>query len=262
MDIGTTLRTARERRGLTLAQLAATTKIPIHILRALEENAFEKVPRGIFVRGFLRAYAAEVGLEPHAIVEQFLAESGEVAPAPADAPLADAEIDEQIQSSRVDPDMTPSGPGWGYALVVAALVIAVITVNRIDGTSDSAATSPASQEASIASGDVARASGMLEPVATAGRNLPSVVSAGTSGSTLRFDLEAQGECWVEAVADGRRVVYRLMRPGERATIESGGEIVLRVGDPGAVTYSVNGMPGKPLGRAGIPVTVRFSGQGA
>ena len=259
MDIGTTLRTARERRGLTLAQLAATTKIPIHLLRALEENAFEKVPRGIFVRGFLRAYAAEVGLEPHAIVEQFLAESGEVAPAPADAPLADAELDEQIQSSRVDPDMTPSGPGWGYALVVAALVIAVITMNRIP---DSAATSPASQDASIASGDVARTALMVEPVATAGRNLPSVLTAGTSGSTLRFDLEAQGECWVEAVVDGRRVVYRLMRPGERATIESGGEIVLRVGDPGAVTYSVNGTPGKPLGQAGIPVTVRFSGQGA
>jgi cytoskeletal protein RodZ len=259
MDIGTTLRTARERRGMTLAQVAATTKIPIHNLRALEENAFEKVPRGIFVRGFLRSYAAEVGLEPHAVVEQFLAENAELAPAPADAPASDAlPVDEQIHSSPIDPDLTPSGPGWGYALVVAALVIAVVTVNQRSTGPDQAAESagPGTSAGSERAGDPA-------PVATAGQRQAAVVAAGTSGvSQLRFDMEAQGECWVEAVVDGRRVVYRLMRPGERATLESGGEIVLRVGDPGALTYSVNGTPGKPLGRAGIPVTVRFTNQGA
>jgi hypothetical protein len=60
---------------------------------------------------------------------------------------------------------------------------------------------------------------------------------------------------------GRKIVYRLMQPGERQSINVDGEIVLRVGDPGAFTYSVNGMPGQPLGKAGIPVTVRFSGAG-
>jgi len=38
-------------------------------------------------------------------------------------------------------------------------------------------------------------------------------------------------------------------------------VVLRVGDPAALTYSINGQPGGPLRSAGMPVTVRFTGDG-
>jgi hypothetical protein len=52
-----------------------------------------------------------------------------------------------------------------------------------------------------------------------------------------------------------------MQPGERQTIESEREIVLRVGNPAALTYSINGTTGEPLGRPGVPVTVRFTNGG-
>jgi cytoskeleton protein RodZ len=265
MDIGTTLRTAREHRGLTLAQLTSRTKIPVATLEALERNAFDKVPRGIFLRGFLRAYASHVGLDPAEIVGQYLAEYGEVVPTPDVDASAGAAVEDQIQPTPVDPDLAPSGPGWGYALVVAALLIAVISMNR-GGSGDAAPTPlPAREDMAAAEiGAVGTArSNPVQAVATAGRTLPALDGAGGSSTAmLRFDLQAQGECWVEAVVDGRRVVYRLMQPGERETIESAGELVIRVGDPAALSYSVNGAPGKPLGRPGIPVTVRFSNQGA
>ena len=264
MDIGTTLRTAREHRGLTLAQLTSRTKIPVAILEALERNAFDTVPRGIFLRGFLRAYASQVGLDPAEIVGQYLTECSEAVPAPGVTASEAVAIDEQIQRTPVDPDFAPSGPGWGYALVVAALLVAVISMNR-NGSGDAAPTPVQAAEdvAAAETGAVATArSNAVQPVATAGDTLPAVIAAaGPSSGTLRFDLQAQAECWVEAVVDGRRVVYRLMQPGERETIESAGEIVIRVGDPAALSYSLNGTPGKPLGRAGIPVTVRFSNQG-
>lgn len=248
MDVGTTLREARERQDLTIAQLAATTKIPATLLTALEENDFERVPHGIFVRGYLRAYAREVGLDPEEVIEQFLAQTGEILPAAAAIAVESPVLAEEIDDVQIDPELSGSGPGWGYVLIVAALLVAVISFNR-DSSSDvpAPATNVAAAEAD-APAAVPSAGDGLQPVATAGQG-------------LRFEMRAEATCWVEAVVDGRRLVYRLMQPGERETIDVTGEVVLRIGDPAALTYSVNGRPGEPLGKAGTPVTVRFTSEG-
>jgi hypothetical protein len=47
---------------------------------------------------------------------------------------------------------------------------------------------------------------------------------------------------------------------EREVIEAREEVVLRVGDPAALMFHINEMPGRPLGRAGQPITVRITPQ--
>lgn len=81
MEIGTRLREARERRGLTLRDIADVTKISIHTLEKLERNDTKRLPGGIFLRGYLRAFASQVGLDGEAVVTAFVAETG----APPDA---------------------------------------------------------------------------------------------------------------------------------------------------------------------------------
>ena len=54
------------------------------------------------------------------------------------------------------------------------------------------------------------------------------------------------------------VVAKLLQAGERHTLEASEELVLRVGDPGALSFSINGQAGRPLGRAGEPVNVRIT----
>ena len=54
MDVGAELREARERRGISLEELARITKIGVATLRALERNQVDYLPGGIFLRGFLR----------------------------------------------------------------------------------------------------------------------------------------------------------------------------------------------------------------
>jgi cytoskeleton protein RodZ len=71
-DFGTRLREARERRGITLRQIADHTKISMSALEALERNDASRLPGGIFARSFVRSYAAEVGLDPDATVDDFL----------------------------------------------------------------------------------------------------------------------------------------------------------------------------------------------
>jgi len=61
---GARLRRARLRRGLEIDQLAAITKIGPMYLRSLENDAMEQLPAAVYVRGFVKAYARCVGLDP------------------------------------------------------------------------------------------------------------------------------------------------------------------------------------------------------
>src|SRR5260370_42507817 len=71
-DFGARLRDARERRGVTLRQIANATKISVSVLEALERNDISHLPGGIFGRAFVRSYAVEVGLDPEAIIQDFI----------------------------------------------------------------------------------------------------------------------------------------------------------------------------------------------
>src|SRR3954469_13122722 len=70
-DFGSRLRAARERRGITVRQVASATKISASAIEALERNDLSGLPGGIFSRAFVRSYAIEVGLDPDMAIEQF-----------------------------------------------------------------------------------------------------------------------------------------------------------------------------------------------
>jgi cytoskeletal protein RodZ len=74
-ELGRRLREAREARGSTLAEVAAVTKISSRALAAIEREAFDVLPAGIFRRAYVRAFAAAVGLDgdrfARAYVERF-----------------------------------------------------------------------------------------------------------------------------------------------------------------------------------------------
>src|SRR5260370_35171727 len=73
-DFGATLRDARARRGASLRQIANATKISVSVLEALERNDISHLPGGIFGRAFVRSYAIEVGLDPEAAIQEFIAQ--------------------------------------------------------------------------------------------------------------------------------------------------------------------------------------------
>jgi transcriptional regulator with XRE-family HTH domain len=68
---GPFLRQRRESRGLTLKDIANSSKIQESLLAALERNDVSRWPTGIVRRGFLREYAAAVGLPPERLVAEF-----------------------------------------------------------------------------------------------------------------------------------------------------------------------------------------------
>src|SRR3954470_18980847 len=71
--IGDSLREARMREHLDIADVEDRTKIRAKYLRALENEEFGMLPGPTFVKTFLRTYAEALGLDPHLLVEEYRA---------------------------------------------------------------------------------------------------------------------------------------------------------------------------------------------
>jgi cytoskeletal protein RodZ len=74
---GEELRRERKLRGIRLREVADATKINLRYLEALEGNEFEHLPGAVFNRGFVRAYAQYIGVDPDAMVNAYLHEEQE-----------------------------------------------------------------------------------------------------------------------------------------------------------------------------------------
>ena len=68
---GESLRTERERRGLSLAEVCAQTKVAERHLEAIEREHYAELPPGVFRRGMVRAYVSALGLDVPAWMSSF-----------------------------------------------------------------------------------------------------------------------------------------------------------------------------------------------
>ncbi len=69
---GKTLKQVRERMGIELQTVSKETKVNIKILEWIEEEAIEKLPVLVYLKGFLKSYAQSLGLDPQKVVEGYL----------------------------------------------------------------------------------------------------------------------------------------------------------------------------------------------
>ena len=87
--VGSTLRRRREQKRMGLAEVARVTRIPMATLESIEHDHFDDLPGEVFVRGFLKSYAAAVGLVPDEIVARYSASRrvAMVTPLPVASPV-------------------------------------------------------------------------------------------------------------------------------------------------------------------------------
>lgn len=227
------LRRMRERAGLSIEDISSRTKIQIPLLEAIERGDFERVPGGLFVRGFLRAYAREVGLDPEAVVADYLEEYEPqlLVPEPVGRPTA--EVREDVILAQADPEAVSLRKLWPAAAIAVVVVGIFMTVGS------------GSRNAPVAEAQAVGTSGQTPPAAA-----PAPAPAPRPAEGLTLDMRAKRDVWVAATADSERVVYRTIKAGEHVTVKARNEINARIGDADAFDYSVNGVTGQPLGAAG------------
>ena len=261
---GQMLRDARERRGVSLRQIANATKISVAVLDALERNDISKLPGGIFGRAFVRSYAVEVGLDPEATIQAFIAQF------PNDSVVAGHPTSNQGEDNvAVESDRRTAGTFlWLAAIAVptAAALLYFATLGRRapePAPPPAAVVAPATAPAR-ATEPVARP--LTEPAfapaatpAAAARAVDAQPAAlAASGDQLTVEISAKRPCWVSATVDGKKAIERLLQAGEQQTVTVRREMVLTAGDASAIALQFNGAAGRPLGKTGEVVTARFN----
>jgi cytoskeletal protein RodZ len=279
LDIGRKLREAREKRGISLRQIANATKISVAALEGLERNDISRLPGGIFSRAFVRSYAIEVGLDPEETIEEFIAQF------PHDSVIAghqEADPVEDNQAIESDRQMASTFLKLGLlSIPIAGVVLYFGTAGRAvrpaTTTPPAAVSSPAPETPRAedaqppaaeppATEAVPPAAGAAGPPPSPGAEsttsaaAPPVQEGGEApaASALAIVIATTKPCWVSATVDGQKAVARLFEAGEQQTFDVKRELVLTAGDASALTVTVNGAETRPLGRAGEVVTARIN----
>jgi cytoskeleton protein RodZ len=74
--IGPTLREARKRRKVDLAEVEAAIKIRARYLQAMENEEWDALPGGAYTRGFIRTYASYLGLDGDRLADDYRRATG------------------------------------------------------------------------------------------------------------------------------------------------------------------------------------------
>jgi cytoskeleton protein RodZ len=236
--LGELLRAARERRGLTLEQVARETKIPRRHLEALEHDNLAALPGPFYQRAEIRTYARAVSLDPDvalAQLERILASSAGPITSPPTA-----------HEAAGRPSLTHLVPvALGIALTAAVLWrvvpkrLSVEDQRGIDRVADSAP-------------PILRASdtvAMPDDVATAPVPSEGVLPPPVSTEAVRPAVVEPGEARPTAGANGELPLA--MKPGDQRVLPASVTELIVESQPAGARVTVDG-----IGWGVTPVTIR------
>ncbi len=278
-EIGRLLRETREQKHLTLEDIQANTKIRHKYLVALEAGDESAFPAIVYLKGFLRAYANELGLDGWQLVEEYnrhlAARAGsdgeevQAAPKPASAsaPARPALAATHRTGARQ----------WQRVAIYLVLGLVVVALAFYGYGYLGRASEPAPTPSNETNPPGTSTPGPANPGATAGQTqgggptaLPVVNLAGTDGvgsnvtshyvvsqGPITATVRASGRCWLHVEADQKLVFEGTLSSGQTESWTATGKLYVRVGDPAAISIAINGVDIGQVGQAGIPRNLEF-----
>jgi cytoskeletal protein RodZ len=236
-EIGATLREARERRQLTWEQVEADTKIRAKYLRALEEEEFDSLPSGTYVRGFLRAYASYLGLDGRLFVDEYASRFG-------------TRHDDELFRRRRERPMTQRRESSSAVLVALIAVVAIGVLFFVAwrfGPGEPATPQPGVTQT------VTESCVNCNPEAVGSTTTPTTAETTSRSATprrqavhLRVDVSPDHEAtWVKItrLSTGKPIAQQQVDPGKSlggGSLQDGYGFAIESGIPGNVLLAVNG----------------------
>lgn len=228
MTVGQRLREAREAKGLSIEDIAASTRIPTRHLSSLEISDWDKLPAATYSVGFAKNYAGAVGLDRNEIGEQLRAEMGGSTRPQTIYP----EVYETADPART----MPKGLVFGALALLAVVVLALTWLSNRSLKGDDAA--PAAENV------LAPDTNLVAPAST-----PAAAAAGP------VVLTATDAVWISVKDGGAILKQGELAQGQSYEVPANAVApVLTTGKPEALRISVGTTAVPAIGPAGQTVS--------
>jgi cytoskeleton protein RodZ len=219
------MRAAREAAGMTLKDVADTTRVPLRHLASIEAGDFGALPGTTYVSGFARAYARAVGMDEAALVADLRTEIGE-AGGLGHSPY---EFEEAVNPARIPPRWL----AWAAALIVI-LLAAGYGIWRMQLT-----TPPTDDQ-------IAAQTEEQPGPATVQNAAAKPAPAPVTGPVI---MTAADDVWIRIYQpDGTRLYEGTLKKGDSYTVpDNARDPMILTGRPDALAVTVGGQAIPPLG---------------
>ncbi len=241
---GERLKRERELREVSLKEVTAGTRIGPRFLEALENEEWEKLPGGVFNRGFVRAIARYLGLdEENLLAEYDMARGEQSMPAP------------QPYENKL-----PRPPIWVPILAVLALlaVLCGLIAGSIYGWRWYSARRAAKRSSSSALLPIQTQTGTASVIATTTSVPPSDSAKSIAVVPLDLAVSTSAATRVRIIADGALLLDAELPAGETRHFSASQQFEVTAADSSAVLLELNGRAMPPVGSPGASGTIVLS----
>ncbi|HEV2595530.1 MAG TPA: RodZ domain-containing protein [Sphingomicrobium sp.] len=223
--VGERLRAAREKKRVSLEDIAAQTRIPRRHLESIEKAEWDSLPAPTYTIGFAKSYASAVGLERSEIGDQLREEMGGQRFASTSADVFEP----------ADPRKTmPRGLVIGAIIAVVLLVVGMSWLNK------------RSLEQPESGGNISAAANETTPATSPRPAPPPLVPSTPKGPVV---LTATAPVWLQISEKGGATLYSgTLQPNQTYTVPSTASApVLKTGKPEALRVTVGSAEAPAVG---------------
>jgi cytoskeleton protein RodZ len=262
-SVGSTMRESRESRGISLEEASRVTRIGKNYLTALEEGTFDTLPNPAYVKGFLRAYAAFLGLSGDEIVARY--EKSILA-----TPLSHHPEEEK---GRIVAPVTTDKPAprrgrWVVPLILLAFVVMAAFIVEDKGPRPAKAPLPLDAPPALPVAAPVlppRSSVQGHPEATdlaaeKGKGARPT-DADSMGEGIVLKLKVNQDCRLNITIDDAVSQQYDLKAGDLIEWKGDRVFALDMGNAGGIEAEFNGKPLKPFGESGKPAHVILKADG-
>jgi cytoskeleton protein RodZ len=254
-QLGTMLRTAREDKGVSLAQAEAATMIRRSYLQALEDDEHALLPGAVYTKGFLRNYAVYLGLDPSHVLSVYHREYPENNSQDVVAPAA--------IKPRGTSQLVTGGTVATILLVVVVAVFATYVYRQVQSfrqAQPSAAAAalvptPTSIPPTPTVGPAASATAAAVAAASPTPELLLTPTPNPNGAEVTAKVSQ--DAWFSIEIDGQRSFEGVVKAGQTQTWKGKDDVFVWTGNAGGVSIVFNGRDLGTLGSVGEVVKKDF-----
>lgn len=248
--LGEFLRSHREKSGVSLEEIAVSTRINVSQLRAIEDENFKALPGGVFIVSFVKQYARAVGADEQQATDLLKARTSVSNPLPFSA-AAERTKDPLLGSGpvgRIGEELREFIDSYGS--VVASVAFGLLLIIGGLYSYEVWEQTRADAEAQELAEAQKPAEPVAPPVATPEPDPEPTPVVNTPAAAITIELQIVEKVWIRAVADGERVLEGVYQPGDVKPISAERNVTMKVGNAGGVLLGLNGKDAAPIGPRG------------